>query len=112
MVFCFTTRWYVTTGQGFEVLTAVVMKSTIFWDITPCSPVKVNRRFGRIYRLHLQGRKKADQGTSVKAGGQKTLKMEPICSSETSVDTQRTHGVIFQKIVLFINTAVRTSNPT
>jgi hypothetical protein len=27
---------------GFEVLTAVVMKSTIFWDITPCSLLKVN----------------------------------------------------------------------
>jgi hypothetical protein len=27
---------------GFEGLTAVVMKSTIFWDITPCSPLKVN----------------------------------------------------------------------
>jgi hypothetical protein len=25
---------------GIEVLTPVVMKSTIFWDITPCSPVK------------------------------------------------------------------------
>jgi hypothetical protein len=24
---------------GSEVLTAVVMKSTIFWDITPCSPL-------------------------------------------------------------------------
>jgi hypothetical protein len=24
---------------GFEVLTAVAMKSTIFWDITPCSPL-------------------------------------------------------------------------
>jgi hypothetical protein len=27
---------------GFEVLTVVVTKSTIFWDITPCSPLKVN----------------------------------------------------------------------
>jgi hypothetical protein len=27
---------------GFEVLTAVVMKSSIFWDITSCSPLKVN----------------------------------------------------------------------
>jgi hypothetical protein len=42
---------------GFEVRTAVVIKSTIFWDITPCSILKVNRRFGGIYRLHLQGRK-------------------------------------------------------
>jgi hypothetical protein len=30
----------------FEVLTAVVMKSTVFWDITPCGPLLVNRRFG------------------------------------------------------------------
>jgi hypothetical protein len=42
---------------GFEVLTAVVMKSTIFWDITPCISMKVNRRFGGTYRLHLQGRR-------------------------------------------------------
>jgi hypothetical protein len=41
----------------FEVLTAVVMKSTLFWDITPCSPVHVNRRFGETYRLHIQGRR-------------------------------------------------------
>jgi hypothetical protein len=31
--------------SGFEVLTAVVMKSTVFWDIMPCSPLRVNRRF-------------------------------------------------------------------
>jgi hypothetical protein len=42
---------------GFEVLTAVVIKSSIFWDITPCSLLKVNRRFGGIYRLHLQDRR-------------------------------------------------------
>jgi hypothetical protein len=40
---------------GSEVLTTVVMKSTIFWDITPSSPLKVKRRFGGKYRLHLQG---------------------------------------------------------
>jgi hypothetical protein len=31
---------------GFEVLTAVAMKISILWDITPCSPLKVNRSFG------------------------------------------------------------------
>jgi hypothetical protein len=41
--------------KGFEVLTAVVM-NIIFWNITPCSPLKVNRRFGGIYRLNLRGR--------------------------------------------------------
>lgn len=29
----------------------------IFWDITPCFPVKVNSRYGWIYRFHRQGRK-------------------------------------------------------
>jgi hypothetical protein len=29
-----------TPRNGFEVLTSVVIKSTIFWDITPCSPLK------------------------------------------------------------------------
>jgi hypothetical protein len=41
---------------GFEVLTAVVTTSSIFWDITPCSPLQVNLSFGRTYRLHLQAR--------------------------------------------------------
>jgi hypothetical protein len=31
---------------GFEAVTAVVMKISIFWDITACIPLKVNRRFG------------------------------------------------------------------
>jgi hypothetical protein len=51
---------------AFKVLTAVVMKSCIFREITPCSPLSVNR--------HLGG----------------TLKMETTYSSETSVDFQRT----------------------
>jgi hypothetical protein len=40
-----------------EVLTAVVMNSSLFWYITACSPLKVNWRFGGTCRLHLQGRK-------------------------------------------------------
>jgi hypothetical protein len=38
--------------------------SAVFWDIAPCSPY-VNRRFGGTYGLHLQGRKSAEQETSV-----------------------------------------------
>jgi hypothetical protein len=39
---------------GSEVLTAVVMTNSIFWDITLRIPVKANRRFGGTYRLRLQ----------------------------------------------------------
>jgi hypothetical protein len=43
-------------GRSSVVYTESV-KSTISWDITPCSPLKVNRRFGWTYRLNFQGRK-------------------------------------------------------
>jgi hypothetical protein len=43
--------------QGLEVLTEVVMKISIFWDIRQCSSLKVNRRFGGTCCLQLQGRR-------------------------------------------------------
>jgi hypothetical protein len=39
---------------GFEVLTTVVMKSSVFWDIMLYSLLKVNRRFGGTRHLQLQ----------------------------------------------------------
>jgi hypothetical protein len=52
--------WQIDYGKNislvrFEVLTAVVMKSAMFWDMTPCSPLKVNQRFGETNRLQRQG---------------------------------------------------------
>jgi hypothetical protein len=32
---------------GFEVVTPVVIKISVFWVITPCSPLKFNRRYFR-----------------------------------------------------------------
>jgi hypothetical protein len=40
---------------GPKDLKAVRMSSSIYWDIWPCSPLKVNLRFEGTYRLHLQG---------------------------------------------------------
>jgi hypothetical protein len=42
---------------GFEVLRAVTMKSTLFWDTTLCRPLKDNRRFGGTCCYHLQDRR-------------------------------------------------------
>jgi hypothetical protein len=58
----------------FDNLTAVVMKSINFWDITPCSPLS----FSLLACCFL-----ADLISSI-------LKMEAICSSETSVESQWT----------------------
>jgi hypothetical protein len=64
---------------GFEVSTAVVKKSCIFWDITPCHPLKANRCFGGTHHL---------------------LKMEAICSSETSTDFHRLAICFYAGILL------------
>jgi hypothetical protein len=69
---------------GFEVFTAVVIKGIIFWNMTPHSPLSFNRCFGGTYRLHLQA-----ACLLVAEPISSTLKMEAICSSETSVETQR-----------------------
>jgi hypothetical protein len=66
--------------------------------MTPCSPLIVNRRFRGTYRLHLQGRISRTRYqresswqafTLVFCSAYSTLKMETICSSETSIDFQR-----------------------
>jgi hypothetical protein len=48
----------------FEIFTAVTMKNTVFWYVEPCISC-ANRRFLETYRLHLQGRKIRERGTSV-----------------------------------------------
>jgi hypothetical protein len=40
---------------GFEILTALVVKSTIFWDITLCSLMDVYWCVGGMRCFHLQG---------------------------------------------------------
>jgi hypothetical protein len=87
---------------GFEALTAVVMKCSTFWDITQHSLLKVNRSFGKHIASIFRAKKWAKQEISAKAGGNLcfrptftlvsclvysfTMKMEAICSSETSFD--------------------------
>jgi hypothetical protein len=84
------------TCVGFYVLTAVIMKTTIFRDITPCSTFRVNRRFGGTYNLHLQGRKisRARNQCEIRckhlAPASLIVNMEATSYSETSVDFQRT----------------------
>jgi hypothetical protein len=41
--------------EASELLTAVVFESSVFWDITQCSPLKVNGRFTGMYHHHIQG---------------------------------------------------------
>jgi hypothetical protein len=70
-----------------------VLNIAIFWDTSPYSPY-VNRRFGGMHHLHLQGRKSAEQKTSLQQVFRQTLKLEDIRSSETAVHIQTTRRYI------------------
>jgi hypothetical protein len=89
-----------------------IMKLLSFWDITPCSPLSVNRNFGETYRLYLQG-----QATCFHAVFLLNLFFRPwrwrrYVPPKRRLTLNRLHGVIAQKMVLFIIIAVRASNPT
>jgi hypothetical protein len=46
-------KWrYYRSQQELSVKNILGNKSSIFWDITPCNPLKVNQRFGRKCLLH------------------------------------------------------------
>jgi hypothetical protein len=40
-----------------EINTVGYLKFSVFWDITPCIPLKANRRFGGTCCLHLQNQR-------------------------------------------------------
>jgi hypothetical protein len=77
------------------------MKCTIFWDITPCNPLSVNRRFGGTYDLHLQGRK-----MSWASNQRENRWLPPEDGGDVPLKCQLTlnglHGVISQKMVHYI----------
>jgi hypothetical protein len=70
--------------------TAVGMKSTNFWDKTPCRQLNnAVTRFGGTHRIHLEGSKACHNAftlVSCSAYSSK-LKMDAICSYEKQVDS-------------------------
>jgi hypothetical protein len=83
---------------GFEVFTAVVMKSIIFWDMMPCV---VRRVSTDVLEEHISSIFRVEEIISAKGLPpacllvfaeliSSTLKMEAKCSSKMSVETRRT----------------------
>jgi hypothetical protein len=61
------------------------MTSYIFWGITPCSPLNINRHLGGKSHLHYQGRRESQERNQHEAGSNQTLMMEAAFYSEMSV---------------------------
>jgi hypothetical protein len=87
-------------------LWTIGLKSTVVLDVTPCSPVEVDRRFGGTYCLNLQGWTVSQARNQEQTGDKQmglaayllpifclahcsTLKMEATRSSKTSADFYR-----------------------
>jgi hypothetical protein len=91
--------------------------------VLQCSPLKVNRRFGRIRRLHLQGWILRQGRNQLEAGRKDSIWLEETWDyKETEgigchVPPKRPltfnglYGVMSENTQLFITIAVRTSNP-
>jgi hypothetical protein len=75
---------------GFQVFAVVVTTCTVFWDITPCSPLKKSTDVLKKH-LHLQNRLCLLPCFTLVfcSAYSSTLKTEAICSSETWTDFQR-----------------------
>jgi hypothetical protein len=96
--------WTHKNHAKFEVVTAVVTKSSIFWDITPYIPLKVNRCFRGTYSLHLQGRR-------IRPPKVITLlhkNQNWIPSSVFSVDLQRAYKIFSKYVQYFLKYKKRT----
>jgi hypothetical protein len=79
---------FINTYLQYFYLELFYLKNSVFLDITPCSPLKVNRRFGGIYRLHPA--EFAFPFTLVYLSTYSFIrKLKAICSSEASICLQR-----------------------
>jgi hypothetical protein len=76
------------------------LKIVAFWDITPCTQLKANRRFGGTYHLYLQGRKKIEQDNSVKAGGKSSF----ICAILVRLFDPENEGEMFLRNIGWLST--------
>jgi hypothetical protein len=52
-----------------EDLDWIYLKSSFFWDIMPCMPLKVNRLLAVTCRSHLQGQRISQARNQHEAGG-------------------------------------------
>jgi hypothetical protein len=82
----------------------IVKKSSVFWDVTIRSALKVSQRFGGTCHLHFQGQRVKQVRNLYEAGSMHV----PL---KCQLTYNRLHGALSQMIELFITVAVTTSNP-
>jgi hypothetical protein len=85
------------------------MKSSIFWDITPCSPLKAIWLFRGIHHLHFQCRRVNQIWNPHETGSKLCFDPEyggDIFPPKRQLTFEGLHGVVSQKIEFFIRHSV------
>jgi hypothetical protein len=92
---------------GFVVLTAVVMKISIFQATTPCTPLNFNWYFEQTYHLHLQSWRVSQGETNVKHAFLASC-FTLVISQKTSLHAYEViTALIFQLVVFWVVTTCR-----
>jgi hypothetical protein len=81
-----------------EVLTAVVMKASVIWDISPYSPLKIKWHFSQTCHLHLQGWRVSQARNKHEAGnkqGKWLLKMLDYIETEGTLEGDPSEWLTF-----------------
>jgi hypothetical protein len=100
-MYCFADLWYYYS-----------IKSTIFCDVTQCSPVEIHRPFRGSYFLQQEASSKQWFCLLIMWLILWPWKWKQYVLLKCWWTFTRLHGIISQKIILFIITTVRTSNAT
>jgi hypothetical protein len=109
------------TYVGFEVLTAVVMKSTIFWDTTPYSSWKLadvsEEYIASIFKVEEwakqeTGMKLCSLSDSHSSLIQRSWRWRRHVPSKRLLIFNGLHGVVSQKTEILLTAVARTPNPT
>jgi hypothetical protein len=89
------------TKVGFQVLTAMVIKISIFWDIMLCSMLKVKWCFRRKCSLHLQDQQASEAKNQHEADSKQSL-ISRLVPTKCWVTFNRLYTVTSQKTQLLI----------
>jgi hypothetical protein len=89
----------------FDIFMAVTMKNAVFWDVTTCGSCK-NRRFGETYRLHHQGDKIGELGTTLAVTSNRSM----LWSNTLSILTRATRRNISGDGILYVQ-PIAYNNP-